>query len=120
MANSPKPSSPKSPPPPPPKPGGIPTEPGAFPAQVGAGSPVASRMPTNKAVAATGGSAVGAAISTLLVYGIELNHALPDTVSGAITTLVTAAVTLAAAYFTPPGTNETIILTPEGPRSARR
>ena len=85
-----------------------------------ASSPVASRTPTNKAVAATGGSAMGAAISTLLLYGIELNPPLPDTVSGAISTLVTAAVTLAAAYFTPPGTNETVILTPDGPRSARR
>jgi hypothetical protein len=78
-----------------------------------------SYVPTNKAVAATGGSAIGAAIATLIVYWIDPTNTLPGTISGAITTLVTATVTLVAAWVTPPGANEAVVNTADGPRSAR-
>ncbi|KAB0677580.1 hypothetical protein [Aureimonas leprariae] len=78
-----------------------------------------SKAPTNKAIAATGGSAVGAAIATVILYLLDPNNQLPGAVTTAITTLVTAVVTLAAAYFTPPGSNEAIIMTQDGPKSAR-
>jgi len=70
--------------------------------------------PTNKAVAATGGSAVGAAVSTILLYLLDPDGHLPQEVKVAITTLVTAVVTLAAAYFTPPGASEAVIRAPDG------
>jgi hypothetical protein len=79
----------------------------------------ASAAPTNKAVAATGGSAIGAAVATILLYLFDPHQSLPAGVSTAVTTLVTAVVTLAAAYFTPPGSNEAVIVTPDGAKSAR-
>lgn len=79
-----------------------------------------SKAPTNKAVAATGGSAIGAAISTLVIFTLDPNHQLPGEVTTAVTTLVTASVTLAAAYFTPPGANEAVAMTSDGPKTARR
>lgn len=81
--------------------------------------PLPSAAPTNKAVAATGGSAVGAAIAILLLYAIDPAGALPSAVSAAITTLVTAMATLGAAYFTPPGSNEAVVRTADGVKSAR-
>ena len=87
------------------------------PAQIKVTAP--SLAPTNKAVAATGGSAIGAALSTLVLYGFDPHQHLPAAVATAITTLVTACVTLAAAYFTPPGGNESVVMTEKGLRSAR-
>lgn len=83
-------------------------------------NPTPSRAPTNKAVAATGGSAIGAAISTIVLFALDPRHGLPGEVTTAVTTLVTASVTLAAAYFTPPGANEAVAMTPDGPKTARR
>ena len=74
----------------------------------------ATSAPTNKAVAATGGSAVGAAISTIVLYLLDPNGHLPQEVKVAITTLVTAIVTLAAAYYTPPGASEAVMQMPDG------
>ena len=71
--------------------------------------------PTNKAIAATGGSAFGAALATLLLYALDpAGDKLPPSVAGAVTTIVTALVTLAAAYFTPPGASEVVIARYDG------
>lgn len=75
--------------------------------------------PTNKAVAATGGSAFGAAVATLLLWALGLKD-LPEEVQAAIVTIVTALVTAAAAYFTPPGSHEAVIMTADGPQTARQ
>lgn len=70
----------------------------------------ATNTPTNKTLAATGGSVVGSAISTIVIYLIERKWGkLPEPVSGAIGILITAVVTFVAGYFTPHGANEAII-----------
>jgi len=69
--------------------------------------------PTNKSVAATGGSAFGAAVATIILYFLR-DYELPEDVKTAIITIITAVVTAAAAYFTPPGTNEAVLVTSEG------
>lgn len=84
-------------------------------------SPVPSAAPTNKAVAATGGSAFGAAVSTLVLWGMRsgLGWTIPDSVEAAITTIITGLLTLSAAYYTPPGASEAVVQTPDGVRSAK-
>lgn len=72
-----------------------------------------SSAPTNKSVAATGGSAFGAAVATIILYFLR-GYELPPEVQAAITTIVTAIVTAAAAYFTPPGTNEAVMVAADG------
>jgi hypothetical protein len=82
---------------------------------------VASSAPTNKAVAATGGSAFGAAFATIMLYLMELTSIVPpDSVKAAITTILTALVTLGAAYFTPPGSSEAVVLTSDGKMKTAR
>lgn len=79
------------------------------------GQIVSTSAPTNKAVAATGGSAFGAALATIVIYLMELGSFVPpDSVKAAITTILTALVTLGAAYFTPPGAGEVVVVTEEG------
>ena len=80
-----------------------------------------SAAPTNKAVAATGGSAFGAAVSVLAIWLLrdEAGVAIPEQVQAAITTIITAILTLAAAYYTPPGSGEAVVMTPQGPKTAR-
>lgn len=73
--------------------------------------PVTSQSfaPTNKVVAATGGSAFGAAISTILIYLLTLlDIKLPAEVTAAVTTIVTAVFTGGIAYMVPPGANEAV------------
>ncbi|HYJ52133.1 MAG TPA: hypothetical protein VEW04_03090 [Allosphingosinicella sp.] len=72
-----------------------------------------SAAPTNKSVAATGASAFGAAVATIALYFLGGNT-LPPEIQTAITTIITALVTGAAAYFTPPGTNEAVVVAPDG------
>ena len=72
-------------------------------------NPQKTNVPTNKTLAATGGSIVGAAISTIVIYLIDPTGKLPPSVSGAITVLVTAIVTFIAGYFTPHGANEGVV-----------
>jgi hypothetical protein len=73
-----------------------------------------TNLPTNKTVAATGGSAVGAAVATILLYLIDPKSELPQAVQVAVTTLMTAIVTFIAGYWTPPGATEGVIRTAEG------
>ena len=80
-----------------------------------AGQIVSSSAPTNKAVAATGGSAFGAALATIVIYLMQLaSFVPPDSVKAAITTILTALVTLGAAYFTPPGAGEVVVIAEDG------
>jgi hypothetical protein len=72
-----------------------------------------SRAPTNKAVAATGASAVGTYVATIVLY-VSGWTSLPDNVQTAITALITAVVTMAAAYFILPGSGEAVTVTPQG------
>jgi len=73
-----------------------------------------TRTPTNKTLAATGGSAVGGAIATIVIYLIEQHSSkLPEPVAGAITVLIASAVTFLAGYLTPPGTSEGVVRDPE-------
>jgi multisubunit Na+/H+ antiporter MnhB subunit len=69
-----------------------------------------TNVPTNKTLAATGGSVVGSAIATIVLYMVEQHWGkLPEAVSGAVTVLVTAIVTFIAGYFTPHGANEVVL-----------
>lgn len=72
-----------------------------------------SAAPTNKAVAATGASALGTALATIILY-FAGGTDLPENVQTAITALITAIVTLAAAYFVPPGSGEATMVTAQG------
>ncbi len=72
--------------------------------------PKPTKVPTNKTLAATGGSAVGGAIAIITVYVIEQHWGkLPQTVVGAITALISAIVTLIAGWLMPHGANEVIM-----------
>jgi hypothetical protein len=73
-----------------------------------------SSAPTNKAVAATGASAFGAAVAILVLYFLDKDNHLPAEVRGAITTIVTAILTACAAYFVPPGSGEAVVVRPNG------
>ena len=79
-----------------------------------------SAAPTNKAVAATGASAFGAAISILILYFVDKDKTLPSEVSGAITTIVTAIVTALAAYLVPPGSGEAVVIDDDGKAKTAR
>jgi uncharacterized protein YacL len=68
-----------------------------------------SAAPTNKVIAATGGSAFGAAIATLVLALIRSMGFEPEAdVTTAITTIITAIFTGGIAYMVPPGANETV------------
>jgi hypothetical protein len=84
-----------------------------------AGEAAPSRAPTNKAVAATGASAAGTYAATIILYFCG-GTGLPDNVQTAISALITALVTLAAAYFVLPGAAETVTTTPAGRRVTGR
>jgi hypothetical protein len=73
-----------------------------------------SSAPTNKAVAATGASAFGAAVAILILYALDKDNHLPAEVRGAITTIVTAILTALAAYYVPPGSGEAVVIRPDG------
>lgn len=68
-------------------------------------------IPTNKTLAATGGSVVGGSLASIIIYMIEQHSGapLPEAVSGAATVLVSAAVTFLAGWLTPHGANEHIM-----------
>jgi hypothetical protein len=69
-----------------------------------------TNAPTKKTIAATGGTVVGGAIATIILYLIEKYWGkLPDTVSEAVTVLVSAVFTFSASYFTPHGAMEGIV-----------
>ena len=73
-----------------------------------------TNTPTNKTVAATGGSVVGGALATIVLYLVDPQNTIPQPVQGAITTLAVAIVTFIAGYLTPPGSSEGVIRTVEG------
>lgn len=68
-----------------------------------------TNVPSQKTVAATGGSAVGAALSTVLLYWYDPTNQVPEGVRTAITVLVSAGVTFLAGYFTPPSSREAVV-----------
>jgi len=73
-----------------------------------------SGAPTNKAVAATGGSAFGAAITTLVIHALPGGADYSPEVKAALATVITALVTGLAAYFTPPGAAEAVFRAADG------
>ena len=79
-----------------------------------------SSAPTNKAVAATGASAFGAAVAIIVLFLLDKDKHLPDEVRGAITTIVTAILTAAAAYFVPPGSGEAVVIGDDGKAKTAR
>ncbi len=73
-----------------------------------------STAPTNKAVAATGGTAVGGAIATIVIHilnGLTGTEISPDLAS-AITTLIGVIAAGGAAYYMPPGTRDGVVIVP--------
>ncbi len=71
-----------------------------------------SPAPTNKAVAATGGTAVGGAIATIVIHILNAipGVAVSADLASAITTLVGVIVAGGAAYYTPPGARDGVII----------
>jgi hypothetical protein len=76
-------------------------------------TPVPTAAPTNKTVAATAGSVFGAAVAVILLY-FTGNDGLPEHVKAAIITVVTAIITGASGYFTPPGSHEAVVTMANG------
>jgi hypothetical protein len=75
--------------------------------------------PKNKVIAATGGAAVGSASSVILIWLLtsvlgEFQIKPPQGVLDAFNTIFTTLATLAAAYFTPPGANEGVVIDANG------
>jgi hypothetical protein len=85
-------------------------------------TPVATSRPTPKVLAATGGSAVGVALSTIVSWAVVqyCPVALPDNVNQAVTFLVitglTAVFTFLSGYLTRPSTRYAIALDPKSGR----
>ena|ERR1700736_909404 len=85
-------------------------------------SPQASYRPTPKVVAATGGSAVGVALSTVVSWAVMqyCPVAMPDDVNKALTFLIitglTAAFTFGCGYLTRPSRYHTIAVDPANGR----
>ena len=82
------------------------------------GSPVPSNTPTAKVMAASGGSAVGGALGTIITWIIVSNNLIgpppiPEDVHTAITAVITAGcgalVALLSGYFTRPQPNMAVI-----------
>lgn len=77
--------------------------------------------PTNKVVAATGASAFGGYVGTLLLYLLGLiGFDPPAEVKTAITGIVTALLAGTFGYLVPPGAAETVVATAKGIVTARR
>jgi hypothetical protein len=78
--------------------------------------------PTTKVIAATGGSAIGAAVSTLVGWGFaNASVTVPDDVNKAVTCLIvaglTAVSTFGSGYFTRFSRNQTVAIDPQTGRS---
>jgi hypothetical protein len=70
----------------------------------------ATNVPTDKTLAATGGSALGSALAIIIVYVIEQHSGkLPMAVASAVTTVISATVAFIAGCATPQGANEVIM-----------
>lgn len=71
-----------------------------------------SGVPTRKVVSATLASALASALATIFVWAfntyVSPQTPLPDIVAGAITTVFTAVITFAAAYFVSPAMQDQI------------
>jgi len=77
----------------------------------GAAQPVPTSAPTTKVIGATGGSAVGSQIATIILRAIEsiFNYHFPENVKTAIAGLIAAIVAFLAGYYVPHGGGETVI-----------
>jgi hypothetical protein len=76
-----------------------------------------SSAPANKVWAATGGSAFGGAVGTVLNWYLDTNHVLspspiPEPVQGAITTIVATALAFGFGWIVRPGQTEEILPDP--------
>lgn len=86
-------------------------------AQVGAQP---TNAPTNKVWAATGGSAIGTPLGTVLVYFLEqVAGPMPDNVKTALVAVFATVATLALGWVVPPGKCETVVQTQDGAKTAR-
>jgi hypothetical protein len=73
----------------------------------------------NKVWAATGGSAIGRAVATLVVWYLDSNHilspdALPTTVTSAISTLISTLAAIGSGYYVRPGREEVAVMDGSG------
>ena len=83
--------------------------------------PSETKRPTQKTLAATVGSGLGAAISTIFNYLLSQNvrPPPPESVQAAITVVITALVALLLGWITPPGGDERVVQRGAVMRSAR-
>src|SRR5205085_1359128 len=75
--------------------------------------------PRQKVVAATGGSAVGAALSVITFWALQgifskAQITIPGEVKDALTLLITTLFTYLAGYYTPPGASEAVVKADDG------
>ena len=73
-----------------------------------------TNVPSQKTLAATGGSAVGSALATILLYWLDPSSQLPPEVRTAVTVLISAAFTFLAGYITPPSSKEAVVKSASG------
>jgi hypothetical protein len=76
----------------------------------------ATAAPKNKVIAATGGAAVGSAISVIILWILTtFGHVtFPQDVTNALSTLFTTIVTFLVGYIVPPGANEGTVVDEAG------
>ncbi len=89
------------------------------------GPMTATSMPKTKVVAATGGAAVGSALSVVVLWILQsalaqLHIEVPPSVLDAITAIFTAGSTFAAGYYVPPGADEGTVIADGKAKSAVR
>jgi hypothetical protein len=72
--------------------------------------------PKNKVIAATGGAAVGSAVSVIILWLLTAygHITFPQEVSDALSTLFTTIVTGAVGYIVPPGASEGSVVDASG------
>lgn len=79
------------------------------------GIPVPTNVPTTKVLAATSGSAVGSAVSMMLLWVLQsFKISLPAEVGDALSVLITSGIAFLSGYVMPPAAGEAKTVTPDG------
>jgi hypothetical protein len=78
-------------------------------AQVVVQNPQPTNVPSQKTLAATGGSLFGAAIATVFLWWYDPTAQIPENVRVAITVIISTIVVFLSGYLTPPSSKEVVV-----------